>query len=271
MDNKFIPYYRVSNKEIENISTTISKINKNALKQMVLNEFTKYLGDIDKDRIPKFSIKIESILDIKNSLVVVNFKDKLYYSDGEPYSIAGMAHLLKTNDGKIIPTIYLSTAKNPATFKHEIIHIYQYLQKESYPLTERQKSYLLENNFINALKNLNASDGKNKALEFIINVVCYSTWIEIEAEYHTVKHDYVMTLLEKSYSSSLPFDKLKYACQLLGCDENNQKETLDKYEQFCNLLQNEVGWLKALITKDYPSGNLYDLICQVHDVMIRYQ
>lgn len=261
MTNKKIMLYdEIPKDKIVTISNELSKIGRKQLQQIIIDDFRNYFEEIVVKKLPKFTTTLHPLLDVEDSVVVVEFK-------GNPFAIeipiCGTARLAKTAEGQIIPIIYLLNTSNITTLNHEKIHICQYLLDQSYPLTETQKTILLKDNADKSIRYLLKHNGKENALEFVINSTCYKTWIELEAQYHTIEYTDIYSLMERAYSSSLSIITLNTAFGILECDNKDVEVVRNRYIAFCDLLKEEVSWLNALCGEQTPS--IYELILETDD------
>lgn len=73
------------------------------------------------------------------------------------------------------------------TLKHETIHICQYLQDSSFPLTTKQKEIFLSNDLITSANYIFKTAGEEAMTDFVINAVCYKMWVDLMLENGYIK------------------------------------------------------------------------------------
>ena len=265
--DKFIPYDQVPPATIKTISDGLLKFPKNHLKQILIKYFSEDMKEIIIKELPKSSMEIISLLQYPDCLVVVTFKRYPFKRDiGEKYGFAGLARIIKTPI--LIPVIYLMNNRNEETFAHEKIHVCQYLLNEAYPLTSDQRTvYHLPGSIPNKLNQILSSAGKGAAMDFLFNVACYKTWIELEANHYTkdITESYnVDDWMKKVYASSLPISTIEQGLAFLGGKNDDMEMAGDKFRGYCAEMEREVDWVRTLVEKSFYS-NLHELIIETHD------
>jgi len=137
-----------------------------------------------------------------------------------------------------------------------------------YPLTKEQRELFLSHNIDVGIDLLLDTSDKNSAIDYIINVYCAALWIELEANYFTLKDDIdIFNLIKKVYLSSKPilsFDAL-LGKETLSMKNEDMITIRDRFSSFCNKIENEVPWIKNHILKGSAVDSLHSLILEVHD------
>jgi hypothetical protein len=262
---RFTPYNLIPNETIKKIANNLKRIDKNKLKEIVIQAFIEYFGDDTSKELLSCSIKTIPLLKIPNAVVLVTF-------DGNPFTedsistIAGLARILTKSqiaDFAPIPVIYLSPFQDEDILEHEKIHICQYLQDEAYPMTPDQKELLLTKNLIECISYLLKNVGRGAATDFIINAACYKTWIEMEANYYTRSYSDPYNWMEKVYVSSQPIVTFDSMYEHLEWGKIDMDKAKERFPRFCGIMEKEVDWVGELVSS--TSLSLYDLILEVHD------
>jgi hypothetical protein len=266
MDNnkkRFTPYNLIPNETIKKIANILKRIDKNKLKEVVIQAFIEYFGDDTSKELLSCSIKTIPLLKIPNAVVLVTF-------DGNPFtedsitSIAGLARILiksQIADFAPIPVIYLTPSQAEDTLEHEKIHICQYLQNRAYPMTPDQKELFLTKNLDEGVSYLLKNIGREAAEDFFINATCYITWIEMEANYYTRSYSNSYEWMKKVYRSSQPIARLELIGVVLEGRKADRDKVLERFARFCNTIEKEVDWAGDLVSS---TSSLYDLIRDVH-------
>jgi hypothetical protein len=268
MDNnkkRFTPYNLIPNETIKKIANNLKRIDKNKLKEIVIQAFIEYFGDDTSKELLSCSIKTIPLLKIPNAVVMVTFEDNPFPGDGT-HTIAGFSRILtKSQIGDLapIPVIYLSPFQDEDILEHEKIHICQYLQDEAYPMTPDQKELFLSKNLYEGVRYLLKNIGREAAEDFFINATCYITWIEMEANYYTRSYSNPYEWMEKVYRSSQTIVRFESMYEILEWGNLDMDKDRERFPRFCGTMEKEVDWVGELVSS--TSLSLYDLILEVHD------
>ena len=257
----FIPYHTLSRNLIENLAKDLLEIEKGDLEKIVAEKFFTYFREIISPYPPSYSMEIISLLDVPGAMVLIFF-DKHPFRP-QDRAISGFSRLVRQRDsGQIIPCIYLMPNHADDTIEHERIHICQYLLDSAYPMTSEQREFYLffPESMIDCFLYLRENFGNSIASDFIINAACYVLWIEMEANYATIKPDKPWPWMEKVYKSASPLMKFQFLYENYGWDADE----IPKFKEFCDILENEVDWVKEIVTR-ISSNSLYDAIWELHD------
>ena len=119
-------------------------------------------------------------------------------------------------------------------------------------------------NLIYGAKYFLETAGEQAMVDFIINVTCYKTWIEFEANYYTKGNRKTWDWMYQAYKSSVPIETFNGIASSMPWNNNYMKEAQIRFADFVNLMEREVRWLKN-VAKDCKESCLYDLIMKLHD------
>ena len=100
-------------------------------------------------------------------------------------------------------------------------------------------------------------------IDFVINAVCYKTWIEIEANFHTRGSLNVWKWMYQAYRSSCPITTFNGISHSIPWKNEYMKKSEIGFTNFCNLMEQEVKWIQDAV-KDFNMP-LYDLIMDIHE------
>ncbi len=274
-NRKFIPYKLLPKRNIIKAAKEIKKINKTNLEDFVIDEFRNYFRNEVQNEPLSFSIKTATLRGISNAVILVHFnKYPLGIYNG--FEIDGQARILKkSQNGDVLhlPVIYLTPDKRSTpherstTLKHEKIHICQYLQDHAFPLTPDQRDLFLSKTLEDAKEYLLSNADRDAAIDFIINSICYKTWMEVEANYHTEKSMDDFELIKQIYRSSNPILTLHLMIENMNWKVTEMDKAAKTFKAFCNTMQSEIKWVNNLVHSN-TSDSLHDLIIKTHHEIV---
>jgi len=264
----FIAYDRISIRSIRRMAANLARFEGEHLKQSALAAFHRY-HEIDPDKTPSnASIEKASLLQVPDAVALVRFAQDPLAVRGRPPSFAGQAQLIKARSRRkdmLIPVIYLSPRRHANTLQHEKIHICQLMQPAAYPLTDSQKRLYVAKPLDRGMHYLLQTAGREAAVDFITNAVCYKTWIEMEAHHETRRGPAPLDWMIGVYRSAVPLISLRFARRLVKWTDLELGQAVEKFYAFCDLMQREVAWVAEVVDRS-TVPTLRELIYEAHEL-----
>ncbi len=256
--NKFISYKEVSQPKLKSIAKILANLKTDNIHSQIKREFLNYLRDENiYQRDLNFVIKREPLESIENVIILVEFNTHPFASHDDLYRLRGQARLLSfPRVSSSIPVIYIMPNKGSNTIDHEKVHLCQYLLDSAYPLTHDQRKILHEMNIPDGIRYFVESSGKLAGIDYLINQVCYQTWIELEANFSArnssteLDMDSAFEIIKAACRSAVPIETLEiiYAHPNVGLDHSfDLDETKSKIYKFFDELEESVIWVEKLV------------------------
>jgi hypothetical protein len=258
---RFVPYDRVPLSRIREAAQRIASLGPKNCRTIVMGGFRAYYGDTAlASRLPRAEVSDSPLRGVPRACLVVNFeRSPLLPTE----SILAHASLFswKANQDVLVPAVFLYGPAGHASLAHEKVHLCQYLSGQPYPLTEAEIRFVLRRNLKDALPEIEKSMERDKAVEFIANLVCYKLWIEAEAVHACEPKLSAGAWMKRAYRSANCFETLEESSKRLKWAPEEDKKAVEMFYGFCDVMQAEVGWVRDLLS---DGRQLRDVVAKVY-------
>jgi len=174
--NKYLKYDQVNINQLKNIANKFAATNQDELKEYFFHELESYIG-MDCNRFKnKCTFTLKQLLAVPNSVAVLTFNEELIPNDDNNLSLAGIARIVYNSDIGL-PCIYMMPGARLTTFKHEAIHICQYLLPNKYPLRSSLVKLFLSKEIITAINEISSVHDSAEITKIVAEWVAYKLWI----------------------------------------------------------------------------------------------
>ncbi len=252
---------------LQECSDLIEKRSQYEITSAIVNDFKNNFsaGNLTPKSI---TISKHPILNVRKATIIASFK-KFPSNDDDFNLIRGMARLIKLEEG-ILPVVYMFPNAGDKTLVHECIHLCQWLNPDTYQLNFSERLSLFQHNKVTAINQV-AKTNKDQVLDYIIRLVCYTVWMELEAYYFsyrkTEKDNY--KVLQSTQRSSQPFVTFEQSLLELDIIKHNPDAVAvctKRFTDFCNELEQQVSWVSKLASA-IKANSLYEALsfCKMDD------
>jgi len=258
---KFTEYTELPTQKLENAAKAVQLLSPEKVHELASIRFNDLFGEMDVKKLninqySFFSLRGVSDCGIRVDLLPEQFEG----SDAE--EVAGMTSIIHGKHP--IPIIYISQDQNN-TFEHECIHASQFLFNELYPLTKDDYALLLgPNNYdmIGSFDLINSRSSSKDTWNFIVRMVIWKFWIELEAVYMSQYEDYTQ-LIEKAYRSALPIVTLEDMRIRYSFPSSYMDEARSLIAKYLIELERDISWFNDL--RKQQETSFYEDLLWAHE------
>lgn len=258
---RFVPYDRVPLSRIREAAQRIASLGPRNCRTIVMGGFRAYYGDAAlESKLPGAEVSVSPLRGVPRACLVVNFERSPLLPAKSILAHAGLFSW-KANQDVLVPAVFLYGPSGHASLAHEKVHLCQYMSGQPYPLTEAELRFVLPRNLEDALPDIEKSMERDKAVEFLANLVCYKLWIEAEAVHACESKLSADAWIKHAYRSANCFETLGESSKRLNWAPEEYKKAEKMFLGFCDVMQAEVGWVRDLLS---DGRQLRDVVVKVY-------